>query len=266
MFPRIARSEKKSGTYEYLVISESVHVKGKGSTTRNVANLGNIKKLGGDNIESLIDGLIRIFRLEKYALSDDIRILESLEHGSIIFWRKIWNKIDLSGEIRRLVWTNGNKVKIPVEKYVEMMVVNRCVDPLSKLGATRWMERTCYKAMKGYHDLNPDVEYFYRSMDHLLSIKDELELALYYKLRSLFSINVKLTFYDITSTFFYTNSCPIGKNGYSRDKRPDKEQIVVGVVTSYEGYPIKHYVFKGNTKDETTVADIVRELKSLRIK
>jgi transposase len=38
---------------------------------------------------------------------------------------------------------------------------------------------------------------------------------------------------------------------------------VVGVVTSWEGYPIKHYVFEGNTKDETTVANAVKELNSL---
>jgi hypothetical protein len=37
MFPRISRSKKNGSTYEYLVISESIHVRGKGSTTRNVA-------------------------------------------------------------------------------------------------------------------------------------------------------------------------------------------------------------------------------------
>jgi len=95
----------------------------------------------------------------------------------------------------------------------------------------------------------------------LLAIKDELELALFEKMKTLFSVNVKLTFYDITSTFFYSTNCPISANGHSRDKRPDLEQIVVGVVTSYEGYPIKHFVFEGNTKDESTVAEVVEELK-----
>jgi transposase len=70
-----------------------------------------------------------------------------------------------------------------------------------------------------------------------------------------------LTFYDITSTFFHSTSCPITANGHSRDSRPDLEQIVIGVVTSYEGYPIKHFVFEGNTKDETTVTEVVEELK-----
>ena len=95
----------------------------------------------------------------------------------------------------------------------------------------------------------------------MLSIKEGLEFALFEKMKTLFSVNVKLTFYDITSTFFYSTNCPISANGHSRDNRPDLEQIVVGVVTSYEGYPIKHFVFEGNTKDESTVTEVVEELK-----
>jgi len=261
MFPRILKSTKNEKTYEYLVVSESFHKKGKGSTTRNIANLGNIKRFQSHDIENLIDGFIKIFNLEKYCLSDDVEVLESLEHGNIIFWQKIWDELELSKIIKHQVRNKDKRTKLAVEKYVEMMVINRCVDPLSKLGVTRWIDRTCYKEMKGYKDLNLDVTYFYRSMDHLLKIKDDIELAIFEKLRTLFSINVKLTFYDITSTFFYTDNCTIGENGYSRDKRPDRQQIIIGVVTSYEGYPIKHFVFEGNTKDETTVKDVVRELK-----
>ena len=261
MFPRIVKSKKKSGTYEYLVISESVHIKGKGSTTRNIANLGNINRFGNKDIDSLIDGFIKIFKVEKYALSEDVEILESLEYGSIIFWRKLWDKMGLCQMIKSQFRQKKMRIKLEAEKYIEMMVVNRCVDPLSKLGATRWIAGTCYKAMKGYNELSLDVEYFYRSMDYLLAIKDELEFALFEKMKTLFSINVKLTFYDITSTFFHSTNCPISANGHSRDSRPDLEQIVIGVVTSYEGYPIKHFVFEGNTKDETTVTEVVEELK-----
>jgi len=262
MFPRIVTSNKKYGSYQYLVLSESVHIPGKGSTTRNIANLGNIKKFGKQDIEGLIDGLIKIFQVEKYAVSDSVEVLESLEHGSIIFWRRLWNQLNLSSTIGSLIARKKERVRIAAEKYIEIMVVNRCAAPLSKLATTRWVGRTCYKAMRGYSDLSVDVEHYYRSMDYLLAIKDELEKALFEKLKNLFSINVKMTFYDITSTFFYTDNCPIGANGYSRDDRPDKEQIVIGVVTSYEGFPIKHYVFEGNTKDETTVIDVVKQLKA----
>ena len=261
MFPRISKSTKNGKSYDYLVISESVHVKGKGSTTRNIATLGNIKRFGRQDVANLIDGFIRIFKLENYCLSEDVQLLESLEHGSIIFWQKLWDELGLSKIIKRHVKLTDKRIKLEVDKYVEMMVINRCIDPLSKLGLTRWITRTCYKEMAGFEDLDFDVTYFYRSMDHLLKVKDDLELAIFEKLRDLFSINVKLTFYDITSSFFYTDNCEIGENGYSRDNRPDREQIVIGVVTSFEGYPIKHYVFEGNRKDETTVKEVVKQLR-----
>jgi len=262
MFPRIVKSNKTSGSYEYLVISESVWTGNGKSTTKNIATLGNIKNFSKENIKGLIDGLIRLFEIEDYALSDQIEVQESLEHGNIILWRALWKRMKLSHLIKSLLSQKESRIKIDVEKYIEIMVVNRCVNPLSKLGVTRWIDTTCYKIMKGYSELETDVEYYYRSMNYLLKIKEELELAVFQQLRNLFSINVKMTFYDITSTFFHTDSCSISAKGHSRDMRPDKEQIVIGVVTSYEGYPIKHYVFDGNTKDETTVGKVVQDLKT----
>ena len=194
MFPRIMTVRKPEKTYHYLVISESVRIKGKGSTTRNIANLGNIEKFQGQDIAHLIDGFIRLFELDQYALTQDIEILESLEHGSIVLWRKLWEELGLADIIKRQIHLKEKHVALEVAKYVELMVVNRCVDPLSKLGGTRWVERTCYKVMKGYDALSLDVNHFYRSMDYLLRHKDDVELALFERLRTLFSVNVKLTF------------------------------------------------------------------------
>ena len=263
MFPRIKTVKGAKGrTYEYLVISESEWQKGKGSVIKDVAKLGNVKKFSERNIEQLINGLIRLFGIEKFGLAEDVEILESLEYGGIIFWRQLWNNMKLTEIISGQIRKQEGRVKINAAAYVEVMTVNRCVNPLSKLAASRWKGDTCYKLMKGYGDLSDEVEYYYRSMDYLLKVKDVVELEIFKRLETLFSINVKLTFYDITSTFFYTDNCSIGKNGHSRDHRPDKEQIVIGVVTSDEGYPIKHYVFTGNTKDETTVSEVVSDLKN----
>ena len=261
MFARILKSKKKYGIYEYLVISESVRNSNGKSTTRNIANLGNINNFDRKKVKGLIKGLARIFEIEDYTDTEEIKISEVLEHGSILVWRKIWNQLGLSKIIDRQVHQSEPRIKLDVVKYIEMLVVNRCILPLSKLATSRWIDRTSYKIMKDYCLLKSDVEYFYRSMDYLLNAKDEIEFDIYQNLRNLFSINVKLTFYDITSTYFYSDCCSISAKGYSRDGRPELEQVVIGVVTSYEGYPIKHYVFTGNTKDETTVAEVVGELK-----
>lgn len=261
MFARILKSKKKYGIYEYLVISESTRSSNGKSTTRNIANLGNINNFDRRKVKNIIKGLARIFEIEDYTATEEVKISEVLEHGNILLWRKIWNQLGLSRIIDQQSHQTESRIKLDVVKYIEMMVVNRCISPLSKLATSRWIEGTSYKIMKDYHLLKRDVEYFYRSMDYLLKAKDQIEFAIYQKLRNLFSINVKLTFYDITSTYFYSDSCSITAKGYSRDGRSELEQVVIGVVTSYEGYPIKHYVFTGNTKDETTVAEVVGSLK-----
>jgi len=262
MFPRIKKSTKKSGTYEYLVLSESVRDTSGRSTTKDVANLGNVARFDKTVVENLIDGLIRLFHIERYGLTDQVEILKSLDYGSIILWRALWKRVRLGKTVAEELRRVASRVTIDVAKFVEMMVVNRCVNPQSKLAASRWVDGTCYSVMEGYADLPMEVEYFYRSMDYLLLAKDSIEKALFERLRNLFSINVRLTFYDITSTFVYSDACPLAFHGHSRDKRPDMKQVVIGVLTSYEGYPLKHYVFEGNTKDETTVGEVVQKLKS----
>jgi len=260
MFPRIVKHQKNGKKYEYLVISRSVRKNGK-STTEDIFNLGNINNFKNHDILNLIEGLMRIFQLNKYCLTEDIEILESLTYGPIMVWQKLWQKMNLSRLIGQIMKQRRTAVSIEVEKYVQLMVVNRCTEPLSKLGVTRWFSTTCYKELQDFSELPLDANYFYRSMDYLIEIKDELEKAIYERLQNLFSVNVKLTFYDITSSFFYGDKCPLAESGYSRDNRSDCEQIVVGVVTSYEGYPLKHYVFKGNTADSTTVVEVVENLK-----
>ena len=261
MFPRIKKCKRKSQVYEYLVLSQSFRTSDGRSTTKDVANLGNITTYDKQTVQNVIDGLIRLFEIEKYGLTEQVEIFESLEYGSVILWRALWKRMGLSKVIHDSIHRKENRITIEVNKYVEMMVINRCMNPLSKLATSRWKKTTCYAVMENYAELSDEVEYFYRSMDYLLKAKDPIGKAIFTKLRNLFSINVRLTFYDITSTFFYTDSCPLASWGLSRDKRPDKKQIVIGVVTSYEGYPLKHYVFEGNTKDETTVGQVVQSLK-----
>lgn len=58
------------------MVSESIR-KNSRSTTRNIAHLGNIERFSGQDIEHLIDGLIKIFRLDTYMLGEEVEILES---------------------------------------------------------------------------------------------------------------------------------------------------------------------------------------------
>ena len=49
--------------------------------------------------------------------------------------------------------------------------------------------------------------------------------------------------------------------GYSRDHRPDRPQIVIGLLCTTDGIPIAHHVFAGNTNDATTLPGVLDDLK-----
>jgi transposase len=96
-------------------------------------------------------------------------------------------------------------------------------------------------------------------MDHLFLNKGGIEVALYHRLRDLFDLKPDLVFYDLTSTYFAGHGPPIAKHGYSRDGRPRNVQVVVGVVM-VAGWPIAHHVWAGNTRDSTTVKEVITDL------
>ena len=96
MFPRIKKCKRKSQVYEYLVLSQSFRTSDGRSTTKDVANLGNITTYDKQTVQNVIDGLIRLFEIEKYGLTEQVEILESLEYGSVILWRALWKRMGLS--------------------------------------------------------------------------------------------------------------------------------------------------------------------------
>ena len=71
-----------------------------------------------------------------------------------------------------------------------------------------------------------------------------------------------LYLYDITSSYFEGQTCPLGEYGYNRDGKKGKKQVVLGVICDQDGCPIWIDVFKGNTSDQTTVKQELLNLKA----
>ena len=54
-----------------------------------------------------------------------------------------------------------------------------------------------------------------------------------------------LVLYDVSSSYYTGRRSELVKDGYSRDGKPRRRQVLVGVVMM-EGWPIAHHVFAGN--------------------
>ena len=92
-----------------------------------------------------------------------------------------------------------------------------------------------------------------------------LELRREAMLQDLFARNHApgdLYLYDITSSYFEGETCPLAAYGYNRDGKKGKKQVVLGVICDADGCPIWMDVFKGNTSDQTTVKQELLNLKA----
>jgi transposase len=79
----------------------------------------------------------------------------------------------------------------------------------------------------------------------------------------LFSLDSTIYLYDLTSTYF-EGGCERdeeARRGYSRDKRPECNQVLVALVVDREGFPIKHEVFERNRADSTTLWAMLEALE-----
>ena len=145
----------------------------------------------------------------------------------------------------------------------EVMTLNRLVFPLSELSMPDWIRRTAMGDILGtdFSELNEDA--LYRNLDKLYPKREQIERELSEREKTLFNLDDMVYLYDLTSTYFegQAEANPQAKRGYSRDKRPDCKQVLVGLVLDRDGFPKAHEIFEGNRQDRTTVDEMLQILE-----
>ena len=256
---RFRTSTSKGNTYLQFVTSYR-NEKGQ-PATRVLAGLGNITKMSEQQIERLTASFIRATGMEKKFGKHDFEAGKGYHYGSILPVIALWHQLGLEEIIDSAV---SEKVEIAVSRIALIQTANRFSDPGSKLACFRWYYRSLFSQMKNFvyfpEDEDEQLHTYYRALDYLCKAKGQIEKQLYYRLLG-YGLDNSLILYDITSTYFEGEQAEIGKKGFSRDKRGDLDQIVVGLVMSRDGIPIAHHVFEGNRLDKTTVQEVVEDLK-----
>nr|WP_242652615.1 IS1634 family transposase [Desulfofarcimen acetoxidans] len=124
-----------------------------------------------------------------------------------------------------------------------------------------WMEKTVIPAYLGIDDPTKlDKFEVYRALDRLYTLEGELQTFLFHQIKNRWPHTENAFFYDITSSYLTGSRCVIAKLGYSRDHRPDCEQIVIALMITPEGYPFYWRVMPGNTQDITTIKPLIEDV------
>src|SRR6516162_2038498 len=139
------------------------------------------------------------------------------------------------------------------------LIVERLIDPAAKLATARALdERTAVNSLGLTLGLGEvTVKEVYAALDWLglaqSSIKDALARRHLHD-----GGNIR---YDVSSSYVEGRCCELAHFGHPRDHRPDKMQIVYGLLCSADGCPVAIEVFEGNTGDPSTVGNQITKLK-----
>ncbi|MHA1343739.1 MAG: IS1634 family transposase [Promethearchaeota archaeon] len=256
MFFRKIYVKKDKRKYTYLKLVENHWVKGK-VIQEVLVNFGNIDNWPISKVKSFIKKLSAFYEIEPPSFIDEkINHERVLNYGQILLCQKLWDEINAKELIKES--SKKLKIKFDISLPVKIMTFNRLIEPKSKLKVSEWYKTQYFRET---FDSEIPLQNFYRSLDHLTKIKESLELGLYFQLTNLLTLDLSFVFYDMTSSYFEGNACDISDYGYSRDHRPDRKQINIGLLVNSEGIPLSHQVFRGNVKDTSTVVEIISKLE-----
>jgi hypothetical protein len=171
----------------------------------------------------------------------------SLPHGHV---EAIGHAMDLLG-VDRLIASRPCRQR----SLVMGMIVQRLIDPASKLACTRsWHNTTLAQELNVQ---GAQVDELYQALDWLLARQQRIEK----KLAARHLSEGCLALYDVTSSYYEGHCCPLARRGHNRDGKKNTLSIVYGLLTDSQGRPVSVQVYPGNTGDPTTVPDQVDKLR-----
>jgi len=158
----------------------------------------------------------------------------------------------------------GSRAEVAWEKVLQLLVVNRLLDPGSEFRVHRqWYLSTAMDALLGTDFAVAEKDRLYRCLDRVLEHKQELFLWLRQKWADLFQADFEVLLYDLTSTYFEgaMEQNPKAKYGHSRDQRTDCLQVVIALVITSDGFPLAYEVMDGNTSDRATLRGFLDKIE-----
>lgn len=189
--------------------------------------------------------------------TERVSMEEAREAGAVHVGHQMWQQLGLNEILARAGLSERACL------LSEVMTLNRLVFPLSEHAMPDWIRSTALSDIVAtdFSSLNDDA--LYRNLDRLHPHREAIERELGAREKSLFRLLDTLYLYDLTSTYFegQAQSNPQAKRGYSRDKRPDCKQVLVGLVLDSDGFPKAHEVWEGNRQDRSTVKDMLASLE-----
>jgi transposase len=192
-------------------------------------------------------------------LLNKVRLERTRQFGSCFLGLNLWKRLELDRFFEETVDQKASDV--PWSRVAALLAINRLCAPGSELAIEqRWYPSTALDDLLEIEEGKINDTRLYRCLDRILPHKTKLERHLKERYGALFGAEFDVLLYDLTSTYVEgaAENNPMVRRGYSRDHRPDCEQLVIALIVNNEGFPFSYETFDGNRADVSTMETILR--------
>jgi transposase len=192
-------------------------------------------------------------------LLNKVRLERTRQFGSCFLGFELWKRLELDRFFEQSVDQEAGDV--PWSRVAALLAINRLCAPGSELAIEqRWYPTTALDDLLKIEEGKINDTRLYRCLDRILPHKTKLERHLKERYGALFGAEFDVLLYDLTSTYVEgaAEKNPMVRRGYSRDHRPDCEQLVIALIVNNEGFPFSYETFDGNRTDVSTMETILR--------
>jgi len=188
-----------------------------------------------------------------------VRLERTRQFGACFLGLELWKRLELDRFFEQAV--DGDPADVPWSRVAALLAINRLCAPGSELAIEqRWYPSTALDDLLQIDEGKINDTRLYRCLDRILPHKTKLERHLKNRYGELFGAEFDVLLYDLTSTYVEgaAENNPMVRRGYSRDHRPDCEQLVIALIVNNEGFPFSYETFDGNRSDVSTMETILR--------
>jgi transposase len=192
-------------------------------------------------------------------LLNKVRLERTRQFGACFLGLELWKRLELDRFFEQAA--DDELADVPWSRVAALLAINRLCAPGSELAIEqRWYPSTALDDLLQIEDGKINDTRLYRCLDRILPHKTKLERHLKNRYGELFGAEFEVLLYDLTSTYVEgaAENNPMVRRGYSRDHRPDCEQLVIALIVNNEGFPFSYETFDGNRRDVSTMETILR--------
>jgi transposase len=192
-------------------------------------------------------------------LLNKVRLERTRQFGSCFLGLDLWKRLELDRFFEQTV--DHEPADVPWSRVAALLAINRLCAPGSELAIEqRWYPSTALDDLLEIEEGKINDTRLYRCLDRILPHKTKLERHLKERYGALFGAEFDVLLYDLTSTYVEgaAEKNPMVRRGYSRDHRPDCEQLVIALIVNNEGFPFSYETFDGHRTDVSTMETILR--------